>query len=220
MVRCLDREPSNPPHSSTASITTTGNLPDGMSALCFSGPSTRLVKSSPASVFSRSISLSFNLVTIALLAEGYSRERSNASVRQRLIGVCTVANSRWKKNDDPKRCEDFNLVASFRAIADLPTPGNPLIHKIFLEVSRSSHHSSIFAIISSRVPSMHWAVGQPRTRPCGSSLSSHLSSFVDSTTQMSIIHFGTYDVKPCPCLPIAYPKFLPPGRICHGRIVA
>ena len=87
MVQCFDREPFNPPHSSIASITTTGNLPGGTSELCFSGSSTRLLKSSSASVFSRSISLSFNLATIALLVDGYSRERSNAIVRQRLTGV-------------------------------------------------------------------------------------------------------------------------------------
>jgi hypothetical protein len=189
------------------------------SALCFSGSSMRLLKSSPASVFSRSMLSSFNL-TIALLAEGYSQERSNVIVHQRLIGVCFAANSRWKKNDDPKRSDDFNLVATFQAIADFTTPGNPLIQRIFVEASRLSHHLSISAIISSRVPSMHWAVGRPRTRPCGSSLSSHLSSFVDSTTKMSIIRFGMYDVKLCSCLSIAYPKFLPPGRICHGQIVA
>ena len=165
IFRCFDREPSSPPHSSIPSITTTGNLPGGISELCFSGSSTRLLKSSSASVFSRSISLFFNLVTIALLADGYSWEMSNATVRQKLTGVCTVANSRWKKNDDPKRCDDLNLDASFRAMADFPTPGNPLIQRILLEASRSSHHSSIFNIISSRVPSMHSAVGRPRTKP-------------------------------------------------------
>src|SRR5712671_2235032 len=127
---------------------------------------------------------------IALLIEGYSRERSNANVRQRLRGVCTAANARWKKKGDPKRCEDFNLVANFREIADFPTPGNPLIQRMLLGASRSSHHSSIFAIISSRVPSMNSAVGRPRTEPCGLSSSSHLSSFVDSKTHLSVICFG------------------------------
>src|SRR5712672_4145773 len=126
---------------------------------------------------------------IALLIEGYSRERSNANVRQRLRGVCIAADSRWKKKDDPKRWEDFNVVANFRAIADFPTPGNPLIQRMLLGASRSSHHSSIFAITSSRVPSMHSAVGSPRTESCGLSSSSHLSSLVDSKTHLSVIRF-------------------------------
>src|SRR5712672_2649497 len=123
---------------------------------------------------------------IALLIEGYSRERSNANVRQRLRGVCTAADSRWKKKDDPNRREDFNLAASFRAIADFPTPGNPVIQRMLLEASRSLHHLSISAIISSRVPSMHSAVGRPRTKPCGLSSLSHLS---DSEAHVSAIRF-------------------------------